>query len=45
MDLVYLLLLPFAGSLLAALMPTHARTAAAGWAAASRRLFWNSSAA
>ena len=33
MDLVYLLLLPFAGSLLAALMPTHARTAAAGWAA------------
>ncbi len=33
MDLVYLLLLPFAGSLVAALMPTHARTAAAGWAA------------
>ena len=33
MDLVYLLLLPFVGSLLAALMPTHARTAAAGWAA------------
>ena len=29
MDLVYLLLLPFAGSLVAALMPTHARTAAA----------------
>ncbi len=33
MDLVYLLLLPFAGSLVAALMPTHARTAAAVWAA------------
>lgn len=33
MDLVYLLLLPFAGSLVAALMPTHARTAAAAWAA------------
>ncbi|MDO5289896.1 MAG: monovalent cation/H+ antiporter subunit A [Pseudomonadota bacterium] len=33
MDLVYLLLLPFAGSLIAALMPTHARTAAATWAA------------
>ncbi|MDO5624403.1 MAG: monovalent cation/H+ antiporter subunit A [Pseudomonadota bacterium] len=33
MDLVYLLLLPFAGSLIAALMPTHARTAAAIWTA------------
>ena len=33
MSLVYLLLLPFAGSLVAALMPTHARTAAASWAA------------
>ena len=33
MDLVYLLLLPFAGSLMAALMPTHARTAASAWAA------------
>ena len=33
MDLVYLLLLPFVGSLVAALMPTHARTAAAVWAA------------
>jgi multicomponent K+:H+ antiporter subunit A len=33
MDLLYLLLLPFAGSLVAALMPTHARTAAAVWAA------------
>ncbi|HQD49158.1 MAG TPA: monovalent cation/H+ antiporter subunit A, partial [Ottowia sp.] len=33
MDLVYLLLLPFAGSLVAALMPTHARTAAPAWAA------------
>ncbi len=33
MDLVYLLLLPFAGSLVAALMPTHARTAAAAWTA------------
>ena len=33
MDLVYLLLLPFAGSLVAALMPTHARNAAAAWAA------------
>ncbi|MCA0327304.1 MAG: monovalent cation/H+ antiporter subunit A [Proteobacteria bacterium] len=33
MSLVYLLLLPFAGSLVAALMPTHARTAAAVWSA------------
>ena len=33
MHLVYLLLLPFAGSLVAALMPTHARNAAAVWAA------------
>lgn len=33
MDLIYLLLLPFAGSLVAALLPTHARNAAAGWAA------------
>ena len=33
MDLVYLLLLPFAGSLVAALLPTHARNAAAAWAA------------
>ena len=33
MNLVYLLLLPFAGSLVAALMPTHARTAAAVWTA------------
>ena len=33
MDLVSLLLLPFAGSLAAALLPTHARNAAAGWAA------------
>ncbi|WP_293222390.1 proton-conducting transporter membrane subunit, partial [Ottowia sp.] len=34
MDLVFLLLLPFAGALVAALLPTHARTAAATWAAA-----------
>jgi len=42
MDLVYLLLLPFAGSLVAALMPTHARTAAATWAAlvAAAGLVW-----
>ena len=42
MDLVYLLLLPFAGSLVAALMPTHARTAAATWAAlvATAGLVW-----
>lgn len=42
MDLVYLLLLPFAGSLVAALMPTHARTAAAVWAAlvATAGLVW-----
>ncbi|HMN22681.1 MAG TPA: monovalent cation/H+ antiporter subunit A, partial [Ottowia sp.] len=42
MDLVYLLLLPFAGSLVAALMPTHARTAAAVWAAlvAAAGLAW-----
>ncbi|MBN9405333.1 MAG: monovalent cation/H+ antiporter subunit A [Burkholderiales bacterium] len=33
MDLVFLLLLPFAGALVAALLPTHARTAAATWAA------------
>ena len=33
MDLIYLLLLPFAGTLGAALLPTHARNAAAGWAA------------
>jgi len=33
MVLSFLLLLPFAGSLVAALMPTHARTAAATWAA------------
>jgi multicomponent K+:H+ antiporter subunit A len=33
MDPIYLLLLPFAGSVLAALLPTHARTAAAAWAA------------
>ncbi|QTD46780.1 monovalent cation/H+ antiporter subunit A [Ottowia testudinis] len=42
MDLVYLMLLPFAGSLVAALMPTHARTAAAAWAAlvAAAALVW-----
>ncbi|MBK6745586.1 monovalent cation/H+ antiporter subunit A [Ottowia sp.] len=42
MDLVYLLLLPFAGSLVAALMPTHARTAAALWTAlvAAAALAW-----
>ncbi len=34
MELLYLLALPFAGSLVAALLPTHARTAAAVWAAA-----------
>ena len=33
MDLVFLLLLPFAGALVAALLPTHARTTAATWAA------------
>ncbi|MCK9515344.1 MAG: monovalent cation/H+ antiporter subunit A [Ottowia sp.] len=33
MHLVYLLLLPFAGSLVAALLPTHARNTAAIWAA------------
>ena len=33
MELLSLLLLPFVGSLVAALLPTHARTAAAVWAA------------
>jgi multicomponent K+:H+ antiporter subunit A len=33
MDPIYLLLLPFAGSVVAALLPTHARTTAAVWAA------------
>ncbi|MDR2992141.1 MAG: monovalent cation/H+ antiporter subunit A, partial [Burkholderiaceae bacterium] len=34
MDLTLLLLLPFAGSAVAALLPTHARNAAATWALA-----------